>query len=191
MANEGSSTTRMLRRTAAGTLACLLGLSALAGCTPTDPPKPSPTPTGIFASEDEALAAATDVYQKYTAALDKESATGDLSAEAMRPFVTPEYFEELEVPSLLQENGWHTTGATTFDNVLLVGMSESEQLANVRIRLCRDVSEVRILDASQRDVTPSTRTDRFPVEIQLVSSSPRSPNLVISDSGSWPGDDFC
>jgi hypothetical protein len=172
-------------------LACLLGCAALTGCSPAATPAPSPTSTAIFASEDEALAAATAVYQQYTAAKDKESSNGDVSAESLRPLVTPSYFEELQVVGTLEENGWHTAGSTTFDTVSLVDFEERDRLATVRVSLCRDVSAVTILDSNGADVTPATRTDRFPLLIQLISAEAGSNVLLISDSGSWLEDDFC
>ncbi|WP_411720617.1 hypothetical protein [Mycetocola sp.] len=181
----------MLRGSTLGIVACLLGAVTLTSCTPAPRPTSTPTSTAIFASEDEALAAATDVYQRYTAQFDKDSANGDGGAEAMVGLVTPAYLEKLEVPGLLEENNWHTQGVTTFDNVSLVEKSESDQLALVRLRLCRDVSGVRILDSGGADVTPATRLERFPVEVEFVSSAPREASLLIADSGSWTGDDFC
>ena len=181
----------MLRRTTAGALAFLFGAIALAGCTPTDPPTSSPTPTTIFSSEDEALAAATDVYQQYTAAKDKESSKGDLSAELLRPIVTPTYYEQLEVVGALEKNGWHTDGATMFDSVSLEELDEKAGVATVSISLCRDVSGVTIRDADGNDVTPENRAARFPVLVEFVSSEAGSKQLLISDSGSWPGEDFC
>ena len=183
--------TRMLRRVVAGSLACLLGAVALAGCAPADPPVATPTPTSIFASEEEALAAATDVYQQYTAAKDSESAKGDVSAESLRPIVTPAYFKELEVVGALEKNGWHTEGLTTFDSVAVQDLSEKDGIATVSIALCRDVSGVTIRDAEGNDVTPADRPDRFPVVVEFVSSDVGSQELLVSESGTWSGDDFC
>ncbi|WP_411720999.1 hypothetical protein, partial [Mycetocola sp.] len=128
---------RMLRGSTVGTLACLLGAVTLTSCTPAPRPTPTPTSTAIFESEDEALAAATDVYQRYTAAKDKESSNGDASAESLRPLVTQAYFEDLEVVGTLEENGWHTTGSTSFDSVSLVEFTEQDGLATISISLCR------------------------------------------------------
>jgi hypothetical protein len=180
---------RMLRRALAATVTLLVAAASVACTTPA--PKPTPTLTAIFASEDEALAAATDTYEKYTAALDSESANGDASAEAIRDFVTPEYFEQFAEPSTIKTNGWHTEGVTTFDSVSLLTFDETEGRARVSVRLCRDVSGLRILDAEGNEVLPPGRSERFPVEVRFLSESTDSATLSISESGSWSGDDFC
>jgi hypothetical protein len=172
-------------------LACLLGCAALTGCSPAATPAPSPTSTAIFASEDEALAAATAVYQQYTAAFDVRSAKGGIPYDALSTYVTPEYLQKLNEPGLLEKNEWHTDGSTTFDTISVVETSESDRSAVLRVRLCRDVSGIRILDSQGEDVTPTTRLKRFPVEVEMVSSAPSAKMLVISDSGSWTGKDFC
>jgi hypothetical protein len=158
---------------------------------PAPTPTSTPTSTAIFASEDEALAAATDVYQEYTAAKDKESSNGDTSAEMLRPLVTPTYFKELEVVGTLEKNGWRTAGSTTFDKVSLLELAEQDGLAAVSLALCRDVSAVSILDSSGTEVTPDTRVDRFPLLVQFVSAEVGSDRLLISDSGSWQENNFC
>lgn len=182
----------MPRRSTAVAVTCLLAAS-LVGCTPPPTAPPTPTSTAIFASEEEALAAATDVYQQYTAAFDKESAGGGggTAVESIRPLVTEEYLTELLEPGMLEMNGWRTEGATTFDSVSLVEVTGMDRSAEVRLRLCRDVSKVRVLDAAGRDVTPTTRASRFPVEVLFVSSAPASPELLIAETGSWSGENFC
>jgi hypothetical protein len=185
----GVGTQRMHRRAFAMMLALFAGLIFTACSTPA--PKPTPTSTAVFATEEEALAAATDTYQRYTAALDSESAKGDVSAESIRTLVTPEFFEEFLEPSTIATNGWHTEGATTFDSVSLIAYTEDADHAQVSLKLCRDVSGLQIMDSAGAEVHPPGRSERFPVEVRFVSDANDSTELLISASGSWPGDDFC
>src|SRR5690606_26709947 len=107
---------RMPRRSTAVAVTCLLAAS-LVGCTPPPTAPPTPTSTAIFASEEEALAAATDVYQQYTAALDAVFASGGAGDETLANFVTEDYLSELSKEGVLERNGWHTEGTTSFDTV--------------------------------------------------------------------------
>ncbi|MCB8044373.1 hypothetical protein JM654_09380 [Microbacterium oxydans] len=47
----------------------VLGVMVLAGCTPS--PAPTPTPTAVFASEEEAFAAAEETFTEYVLALNE------------------------------------------------------------------------------------------------------------------------
>ncbi|MCU1419600.1 MAG: hypothetical protein JWR57_769 [Mycetocola sp.] len=172
-------------------LACLLGCAALTGCSPAATPAPSPTSTAIFASEDEALAAATAVYQQYSAALDKVFAAGGQGDESLRDFVTPEYLVELGKDGALEKNGWRTTGVTSFDNISVSELADTGKSATITLALCRDVADVRFVDAGGTDVTPETRMERFPVLVTFETELGGLDGLKISESDSWPGEDFC
>lgn len=58
------------------------------------------------------------------------------------------------------------------------------------MKLCQDVSQVKIVDSNGTDVTPSDREDIFPWEVALVWDGTND-KLKIKDEGSWQGDDFC
>jgi hypothetical protein len=183
---------RMLLRSTAGILACALSAVALSGCAPTAPsPTPSPTPTAIFSSEDEALAAATEVYQQYSAALDEVFAAGGEGDELLGGFVTPEYLVELSEDGALERNGWRTTGVTSFDNVSVDEVVDTGETATVTLALCRDVSHVRIVNAEGADVTPESRLERFPVLVTFETQSTGRDTLRIAESDSWQGKNFC
>jgi hypothetical protein len=181
----------MLRGSTVGILACLLGAAALSGCAAAAPPAPAPTSTAIFASEDEALAAATNVYQQYTAALDIVFAAGGRGDESLSNFVTPEYLVTLSEDGALEKNGWRTTGITSFDNVSVDELVDTGKTATVTLTLCRDVANVRIVDGEGIDVTPESRMERFPVLVTFETESGTADALKISESDSWSGENFC
>ena len=68
-----------MRRTARLLPLAVLGAALLAGCLPTDPPV-TPPPTSdlepVFASDEEALAAAEEAYGAYLAAADEILSSG-------------------------------------------------------------------------------------------------------------------
>lgn len=167
-------------------------LSALlmTGCAAQDPtarPTPRPTSTPVFASDDEALAAAEAAYAEYLKVSDAISADGGANPDRIAPFVTPERFaDETEVFSELQDEGLTISGATTFDSMSV----QQHDHTVIETYVCLDVSTVVVLDHSGVDVTPTDRTNRIPLavsfEIDLGTGK-----LPISASNVWDGDNFC
>lgn len=177
---------------AAGALALLLS-----GCTG-DAPAPAPSPSAdaaepIFASDEEALAAAESGYSSHLALVDQLTASGGTDVVGLDEVATPSYAAGLE-DSLqrLHESGTRTQGETRFDSAGLIERFDSEGAVTVNVYLCLDVSNVRVLDAAGQDVTPTERQDRAPVQVEFVSASAGDPTqLVVSGAQSWSGDDFC
>ena len=106
-------------RTSALLAAAGLLVITLTGCQTDDPPivpQPEPSTTPLFASEEEALAAAEEAYAGYLAASDAVLAGGGLDPERTYPFLT-ETMQEQQVKSLklYLDSGWHTSGASIFD----------------------------------------------------------------------------
>jgi hypothetical protein len=187
--DRSRTTTRMLRGSVA-ILACLLGCAALTGCSPAATPAPSPTSTAIFASEDEALAAATAVYQQYLAVSDQVSAEGGASADRLKPFLVDAYWPiEKSSVERLRINGVHTDGNSTFDSAELVKISDDMRLLTVR--LCADVSNVRIVDSLGEEVTPPDRVNRLPLEVEFSAEMADSRSLLIARSEVWATSSNC
>ncbi len=167
-----------------------LSLSATA-CAPTDAkPTPTPTKTAIFASEDEALQAAVDVYQQYNAAFFEMTSDEDISSDKLKPILSEPFFKELTSDTYLDDKNQYTKGIPSFNSASVVSLDQDDDSVKMRIKLCQDVTNVQIMDENGNDVTPSDRTDVFPVEIAL-SWETKSEQLIIEDEGSWQGDDFC
>lgn len=182
---------RMLR-CAGAVLAVLL----LAGCVPGEPvitPEPDPDVTPIFASDEEALAAATEAYARYLEVSDQIAADGGADPERMIPVVsTAQYLKEVDGFEKLQRGELHIVGASKFDTVSLQSWSMVEpSVALVVIYACSDASLTSVLDASGKDVTPESRPDRTPFELEFSSSSDDERSLVLSRSDLWTGADFC
>lgn len=177
---------------AAGALALLL--SGCAG----DAPTPSASPSAdaaepIFASDEEALAAAESGYLTHLALVDQLTASGSTDVVGLDEVATPSYAAGIkESLQRLNESGTRTQGETRFDSTGLIERFESEGAATVNVYLCLDVSNVRVLDSAGQDVTPTERQERAPVQVEFVSSSVGDPtHLVVSGAQAWSGDDFC
>ena len=181
----------MLRRSAAGTLTCLLGAMALAACTPADPPASTPTPTAIFASEDEALAAATDVYQQYNAAFDEALSKGGADMTGLRSLATDEHFTELDKPGTIDENGWHTEGASSFEVKSVAWYRPDSGQPQIALNVCRNLASVRVVDSRGIDVTPQDWPEAVPLVVSFVPANGDSPSLVVSKVDSWLEPDPC
>jgi hypothetical protein len=181
----------MLRRSTVGTLACLLGVVALTGCTPSAPPTATPTSTAIFSSEDEALAAATDVYQQYNAAFDQALANGGEDMSGLRDLVTDEHFVELDKPGTIDSNGWHTEGSSSFSVKSVASYEADTESAAISVNLCRDLSNVRVMDSAGLDVTPETWPAVVPLKVSFASSESNPKSFLVSTVASWSAQDSC
>ncbi|WP_174776149.1 MULTISPECIES: hypothetical protein [unclassified Cryobacterium] len=174
----------------------LLGGPALAGCAPTPTPKPSATATTdapVFASDADALAAATEAYAAYDSMTAEIAATGGTNPERIEPFVTVDYYPALENGfQKFHESGQVSQGNASFDTVSLVGHETlGPGMARVEVYLCSDVTNVRLHDISGADVTPAVRPNRIPLQIVLLSRASNPSALLISEEKVWSGRDFC
>lgn len=176
---------------AAFALALLLG-----GCAGAPAPSPSGTPSAseaapIFASDEEALAAAEAAYERYLSVSSAVSTEGGKDPSRIREVVTEEYATELvrEFESM-HANSLRIEGTNTLDTTSLVERSESAATAFVSIYGCVGVGSTRVIDGSGQDVTPVDRDDRVPVVISLETRAADGVTLV-AGTEPWSGDDFC
>lgn len=171
----------------------VFGLSA---CSPEPGPKPSPTPSAsaepIFASDEEALAAAVKAYEAYSFASAEVAEEGGTHPERIDEFVSEEFaatvHDEMEA---LSAGGGHLKGRLSFDTVSLVERNEGDGVATVSIYLCRDVSEVRAISSEGNDVTPGDRQERVASQAFFVSGPGQPTVLVVDGVDKWSGTDFC
>lgn len=163
----------------------VVGMLLLAGCgggtpIPTLPPTPSATP--IFASEEEALAAAEEAYAAYLEMSNLISSEGGVDPERIAPFATGDLYQSaLEGFRTLRDNQWRTVGnsilqATELQFADTIGQS-SEQL--VAAYVCVDVSGVDVLDATDTSVVSPDRPGQQAFEV-FFNLGPDS--LLVPDS---------
>jgi hypothetical protein len=174
-------------------LGITLSIAALASCAnprPGEMPVPTPSVTPVFASEEEALAAAGDAYQRY---LDVSNAI------AQAGWVDTSGFESVETGAALQDElevvadyvaaGYRQVGSTTFDRLTLQQISDggAGELELV-VYLCLDVSSVDLVHAQGDSVVGADRPARQPLEVEFRQFDHV---LMISRSDAWTGNDFC
>ncbi|THG28507.1 hypothetical protein [Naasia lichenicola] len=182
---------RSRSRTAAVLIAGLATVLVLVACAPTaEAPTPtasSTAPTPFFASDEEALAAATAAYESYLEVSDQIAADGGADPTALKPLVSVEEYERQEQSFLgFTERGLHAEGSSQVDSERLE--QANLVVGNVSIYLCLDVSEVRLMDDAGVDNTPVDRMDRLPLQVAFASEGE---SLLISQSSVWSGDNFC
>ncbi|MDJ0348582.1 hypothetical protein [Cryobacterium sp. PH29-G1] len=189
-------------------LALCLSVALLSGCTAT----PTPTVTApattaatprantepaeaspVFASNDEALAAAEAAYSAYEALSDTITSEGGIGGDRIAIAASAAYLPELLAGfEGFSETGLISRGTTTYDEASLI-RSAPEPQGGVRIELylCSDISAVRLYDASGNDKTPVDRTNRIPLQVGFVSSATEPFLLLIDKEDVWSGRNFC
>jgi hypothetical protein len=184
-------------RWAGGCLATAAALT-LTGCVPT-PAEPAVTPSAsasssapVFASDEEALAAATTAYGEYLAISDRILNEGGSESERISEYVSADYLEQaVRGLSDFETRGIRLVGSSSYDTASLQSHVENDGLTTVSIYVCLDVSATRILDPSQADVTPPDRNTRAPLEVEFQIPRATPARLLLAKSALWAGEDFC
>jgi hypothetical protein len=175
-----------MRRTARLPLPLLLTALLLAGCTdPTPMPTPPPTPseTPVFASDEEALAAAVETYGEFLMATDAVIRDGGAAPERVEAYLSPELYErELAGYQQLAQNGWHGVGSTTFELTLQYFAAQ-----RVVTYACDDVSSTDVLDSEGNSVVLESRAERIPYEVEFDAAD----DLRIVRKDVWSGGGVC
>lgn len=147
---DATFTVRALGALSAGALA----LGALSGCAPS--PEPSPTKTALFASDEEAFAAAEETYRAYTEASNARR-NGDQSVDP-QDFLTGEALES-HIDSLraLDEAGLRVVGDVSVVDFRPMSDSVRRDGQSLSAVVCLDLANARTLNSDGDDVTPSDR----------------------------------
>lgn len=183
-------------RTAAAALALGFTLTAagVASCSGPEGPgvtlTPEPGVTPVYSSDEEALAAAEELYGRYLEISNEIGQDGwgdtDRFAEVMRDDLLA---SELETSTGLHDKGWTQVGDTTFDSMTLQRLADGGAgSVEMVLYVCGDVSNVDVVDKSGRSVVSDSRPDRQPLEVGMDDSEGA---LKVNRSDAWSGIDFC
>ena len=183
---------RILSSVAGVALVALL----LTGCLPpesTVTPTPQPSSTPVFASDEEALAAAEAAYAEYLAVSDAILNDGGEDPDRIDTVVTGDLIAtEKDGFADFRESGYRSVGATMFDNVSLQRYEPSSAGVDVvRLYLCSDVSAVDVVDASGVSIVSPDRPERTAFEVGFDLADPSTPFLVLSSKEVWTGGGIC
>lgn len=166
---------------------------ALAGCVPSDShptAAPSSRATPVFASDEEALAAAEAAYAAYEAAVDKslqlldESGLASVSSGAALKTAIGSV-QDFKDQGRRQIGASKVVYAAPQDLSALTGSSSG----SAEIYACLDVSEVQVIDADGRSVSAPDRVTVFPLVVSFAWQAEQK--LVVSKEVVWDGKPFC
>jgi hypothetical protein len=191
----GLFTVEGMRTAAAATaLGLVLVTAGLTSCaTPKvglQPPEPDPSATPVFASDEEALAAAEELYGRYLRIANKIGQGGwkDTSgyAEVTRDQALA---DELASAEDYSSKGYRQVGDFRSDSMTVQQLRDPGSTeVNMTVYVCLDVSNVDVKDKSGRSVVAPERLDRQPLELTIDNSEGA---LKVSRSDAWSGADFC
>ncbi|TFD77674.1 hypothetical protein [Cryobacterium fucosi] len=173
----------------------LIGTLALSGCSPPAPRATSATATDapVFASDAEALAAATEAYTAYLRAIDTVLANSGKDVGWLSDVAVGEALRaETTTARTYSEKKYRSVGSTTYDTVQIQAISDYGN-GKVRITtyLCSDLSNVDVVDEGGTSVVIADRVDRFPLQVDFENSNASSRDLRVSSSVTWTGANFC
>ena len=178
----------------------LLGTLALTGCTPEPVPQApqasettAPTDAPVFASDEEALAAATEAYAAYLAASDAAGEAGTPSRDLFLSLSSGRaHEEELSVATSFDERGWKQIGSTSFDSMAIQSVEiNAEKKWEIRVYVCLDVTKSDIVDSSGVSVSQPDRPLRMPLTVAFVGTDQHIDHFKMTESQVWSGSDFC
>jgi hypothetical protein len=186
---------RTKRRSAAVTLVLVAALAAT-GCTPEAPranEKPTPTSTPLFASDEEALAAAEEAYATYLAVVDRVLGEGGSDPDRLRSSARGEALEQaIADANEFNAKGYRTTGTTSLQSTSLQFHNAYAPDGEVVVRayVCEDVSQVDLLGKDGTSLVSPARPDLTPFEAAFIRSE-QGGSLVVSSREVWGDVSVC
>lgn len=185
-------------RRAWGAAAIALGLAVacgLSGCV-ADTPKPvastTPTVAPVFASEEEALAAATEAYAAYLEVSDAILMDSGGDPERLLSVATESVLEAEKTGfAEAASAGLRSTGGTTIASIEVQDWSseKTDSQPQVSVYACIDVSLVDVYDTNGVSVVSENRPNVSPFFASFKFNSASS--LLLSEEVLWSGADFC
>ena len=162
---------------------------ALAGCSAQQPAPKETTAAAdqkpLFASDEEALAAAQAAYANYLDVSDQIARDGGANPERLKGLVSDSlYSEQVSGYKDVNAKGLKASGASTFDNFRIQDITDS----SITNYVCLRLSGIHVIDSSGSDVTPSGRDDNLPLQMEWKQVSGK---LVLEKSEVWTGQNFC
>ncbi|TFD45662.1 hypothetical protein E3T55_18565 [Cryobacterium frigoriphilum] len=173
-------------------------LAGVTGCAASAEPPPQPTPTRtvispLFASNEEALAAATAAYAAYLETSDLILSEGGAEPERIR-LVASRTFADIEISGYdkVRAQGLHTIGTSGFDSVTMQQVDEKARdgVGIVVAYLCLDVSQTDVLYANGASAVSAARPDRIPFEVTFDRSSSAN-SLIVAKQTVWSRGGVC
>ncbi len=168
--------------------ACALVVS---GCTPpqsSPTPTPSPAATPVFASDAEALAAATAAYKKYILVSNLVAHSGGAQPDRISSVATGEVLrDDLSTFARFRSQMLRGTGSATFRNFRI--QSTDVSTGAIGAYVCLDVSDTDVVDAKGASTLTADRVTVVPFELKFERGS--GEDLLLAESSVWKGGSVC
>ncbi|MBX9718355.1 MAG: hypothetical protein K2X36_05875 [Microbacteriaceae bacterium] len=182
----------MTRRLTLAVLPLALLVASLAACAESariPPPENSSAVEPLFASDEEALAAATEAYEEYLAVLDSVlQAPRPLSSE-FDGIAAGQALEDAtsNVQQFLEE-GLSITGPRSIGSVELQQLIASDREVEVIAYFCEDVNGVLLLDSTGASLTTEDRPDHAVFQVTVTMSTSTS---IVVEREFWSNEVSC
>jgi len=177
---------RVVRVISAAVIASALALTAT-GCGPEDEGRsrtPAPTPTPLFATEEEALAAATDAYDAYMHVFNEVAVGGWKERNRLSEVETGDALkDDLAFAAKYAAHGWRAVGGFRFRSLSV----QSWDVRSVAAYVCLDGSGAHLVDKQGRAVATPPH-DEISLELRFL---PSGSGLTIDRSEVWDGESVC
>lgn len=125
-----------------------------------------------------------DVVRPYYRALDAIGADGGKRSERIAKYVTPDHRSQLSVAfASMHAEGLSTTGTTVIVDDRLIGRRiQPRGDAQTGVRVCVDLSRVRVFGPQGEERTPIRRAARIPYDVWLTTRGSPAPHLRIEST---------
>lgn len=181
----------MPRRLTLAAIPLALLVVALVGCTASTripPPQPPAASEPLFASDEEALAAATAAYEQYLAVVDAALANPTEELQGNISLHGPVLVELNDSIAEFRREGYVIQGRRSLGGAVLQQSFESNEVTSVIAYFCEDLTSVVLLDTKGNSLTASDRPNFTVFEAQIDFSKEES-ELVSRDF--WRNADSC
>lgn len=166
-------------------LVAAAALASLTGCSPEPavPPAPSAaTAEPLFATDEEALAAAEAAFEEYLAVTNLVLQEGGVNPDRIRPLVSDKVWEsDLEDAERWQNEGLRTVGATELESsTLQQTIRNSDGGVEVVSYNCLSNADVDVLNGAGESVVSDDRSAAYLIEAVVSFTA----------AGEWIVDDY-
>ncbi|TFV82453.1 hypothetical protein E4V99_16285 [Microbacterium sp. dk485] len=168
----------MLARVARAFVVLAVAAAAATGCVGSPEPRET-TPTPL--TDEQAFAAAEETYRAYIDALNHVDLSDPTTFEPVYAW-TQGSFEADERRSLseMHADRWTISGSSVLAHTEAIAVTPT---GSVRLEVCVDVSQVRLLDTDGNSVAASDRPDMQELEIELTPASTDTGYAVSESAG--------
>lgn len=169
---------------AAGAVVFLIAVTGCEGAAPHVTVGSTPSSTPVFASDEEALAAAEAAYGAYLEVADQVFAEGGTNPERLASVSTGDQLR-LDVDGFrdVARLGQRGIGATVFRDVVLQRYEPVSSMRTVVVYLCEDITDVDVLDSDGTSLVTPSRPNLVTYEVSFDLDY-RSV-LLVSDKQAW------